>query len=194
VLHGLAVGLICVLPGQARVARKTAKWASVFPDPGSPPPELGLAADHRHREALTSSPCADISRKPGTDSVLPFSVSGLTCLTATALRTGQATLVRRDTGSKEATSIEGIVRRARDLLAEIQRGLRQEADAFRVEHTLEDPSSYEVMREFLDAAGGFAVAHWCGSTACEERMKTEARATIHCLPLHKRTDRAACIV
>jgi prolyl-tRNA synthetase len=110
------------------------------------------------------------------------------------LSAGQATLVRRDTGSKEATSIEGIARRARELLAEIQRGLRQEADAFRVEHTIEDPSSYEVMREFLEAAGGFAVAHWCGSTACEERVKTEARATIRCLPLHKRTDRAACIV
>jgi prolyl-tRNA synthetase len=106
----------------------------------------------------------------------------------------QATLVRRDTGSKEATSIEGVARRARELLGEIQRGLRQEADAFRVEHTLEDPSSYEVMREFLDAAGGFAVAHWCGSTACEEQVKTEARATIRCLPLHKGTARAACIV
>src|ERR687897_1934064 len=76
---------------------------------------------------------------------------------------GQATLVRRDTGAKERTSTDGIASRTRELLVEIQRRLLEEAHAFRAEHTLENPKSYEVMREFLEAAGGLAIAPWCGS-------------------------------
>jgi prolyl-tRNA synthetase len=107
---------------------------------------------------------------------------------------GQATLVRRDTGAKERTSTDGVASRARELLAEIQRRLLEEAHAFRAEHTLENPKSYEVMREFLEAAGGLAVAPWCGSPTCEDRVKREARATIRCLPLQRVSIKARCIV
>ncbi len=46
------------------------------------------------------------------------------------LDNGQATLVRRDTGAKERTSTDGVASRARELLAEIQRRLLEEAHAF----------------------------------------------------------------
>jgi prolyl-tRNA synthetase len=110
------------------------------------------------------------------------------------LEDGQATLVRRDTGAKERTSTDGVASRARELLAEIQRRLLEEAHAFRAEHTLENPKSYEVMREFLEAAGGLAIAPWCGSPTCEDRVKREARATIRCLPLQRVSIKARCIV
>ena len=110
------------------------------------------------------------------------------------LEDGQATLVRRDTGARESTSTDGVASRARELLAEIQQRLLEEARAFRAEHTLEDPKSYDVMREFLQAAGGLAVAPWCGSPACEGRVKEEARATIRCLPLQRGSIQARCIV
>jgi prolyl-tRNA synthetase len=105
-----------------------------------------------------------------------------------------ATLVRRDTGAKERTSMDGAASRARELLAEIQRRLLEEALAFRAEHTLENPKSYDVMREFLEAARGLAVAPWCGSPTCEDRVKSEARATIRCLPLTPVSIKARCIV
>jgi prolyl-tRNA synthetase len=110
------------------------------------------------------------------------------------LDAGQVTLVRRDTGAKERTSAEPLASRAEEVLAEIQRGLLDEAQAFRDEHTLENPKSYEEMREFLEAAGGLAIAPWCGSTRCEDRVKTEARATIRCLPLQAAGSEARCIV
>ena len=50
------------------------------------------------------------------------------------------------------------------------------------------------MREFLEAAGGLAIAPWCGSPACEDRVKSEARATIRCLPLQRVSIKARCIV
>src|SRR5918997_1484295 len=75
---------------------------------------------------------------------------------------GQVTLVRRDTGAKERTSTDGVVSRARELLTEIQRRLLEEAHAFRADHTLENPKSYEIMREFLEAADGLPPAPSCG--------------------------------
>ena len=107
---------------------------------------------------------------------------------------GQATLVRRDTGAKERASTEGVASQARELLAEIQRRLLADARAFRAEHTLENPTSYAIMREFLEAAGGLAIAPWCGSPTCEERVKREARATIRCLPLEQVRIKGECIV
>jgi hypothetical protein len=47
----------------------------------------------------------------------------------------------------------------------------KEAHALRAAYALENPNIYEVTREFLEAAGGLAVAPWCGSTACEDRVK-----------------------
>jgi prolyl-tRNA synthetase len=110
------------------------------------------------------------------------------------LSAGQATLVRRDTGAKETTSTDCLASRARELLAEIQRQLLEEAHAFRDAHTLENPKSYDVMREFLAEAGGLASAPWCGSPTCEDRVKAEARATIRCLPLERVNIEAACVV
>jgi prolyl-tRNA synthetase len=110
------------------------------------------------------------------------------------LDAGQATLVRRDTGAKETASTDRVAGRAGELLADIQRRLLDEARAFRAEHTFENPKSYEVMREFLAAAGGLAIAPWCGSPACEDRVKKEARATIRCLPLERVSTNTECIV
>jgi len=50
------------------------------------------------------------------------------------------------------------------------------------------------MREFLEAAGGLAIAPWCGSPTCEDRVKRETRATIRCLPLQRVSSKARCIV
>jgi prolyl-tRNA synthetase len=49
------------------------------------------------------------------------------------------------------------------------------------------------MREFLAAAEGLAVAGWCGSPACEERVKDETKATIRCLPLERQAPDTPCI-
>jgi prolyl-tRNA synthetase len=109
------------------------------------------------------------------------------------LTAGQAALARRDTGAKEQVALDAVARRAPELLAEIQAGLLEDARAFRAAHTIE-PSGYGELREFLSAAGGFARAPWCGSAACEERVKAEARATIRCLPLEAEPGRGPCVV
>jgi prolyl-tRNA synthetase len=106
----------------------------------------------------------------------------------------RVTLVRRDTGAKEQVPLEGASGRARELLLEIQRDLLTDARAFRAEHTLDDPASYDELREFLASASGFAVGAWCGAPACEARVKSDTHATTRCLELRPASAKASCIV
>jgi prolyl-tRNA synthetase len=68
-----------------------------------------------------------------------------------------------------------------DRLDAIQQGMldaareRTEANSHRV-------SDYAAFTEQVEAEGGFFYAGWCGSAACEERVKDETKATIRVLP------------
>jgi prolyl-tRNA synthetase len=49
----------------------------------------------------------------------------------------------------------------------------------------------------MDGAGGFVYAGWCGSGACEDKVKDDTKATIRCLPFEEfRSETApeACLV
>ncbi len=131
------------------------------------------------------------------------------------LENNQVTLVRRDTGEKEAVPIPAVAERARKLLAEIQQNLYDRALAFREENT-HRPESWEEMRALYDnggaapedsdaedtdsedngsgdqgspaGKGGFAIAPWDGDPATEAKIKEETRATIRVLPFGNEED------
>jgi prolyl-tRNA synthetase len=92
------------------------------------------------------------------------------------LAAGQATLVRRDTRSKDPVPIDGIGRAARELLDELQRGLHAESLADREAHTypVDDLGEF---RERVGGGGFFRLA-WCGSPACETALGEGTGATI----------------
>jgi prolyl-tRNA synthetase len=89
--------------------------------------------------------------------------------------------------------VASVADRVRILLGDIQNRLRSDATEFTESHTIR-PSSYEEMRAFLEASGGFAVAPWCGSQTCEARVKEETKATIRLLPMDPATPAGPCIV
>lgn len=128
------------------------------------------------------------------------------------LENNQVTLVRRDTGAKEAVPLKTVTTRARALLEEIQRNLFDRAVAFRRDNT-HYPQSWDEMKAIFntgsggagDAAdgssdagnneaggaadgdsspgrNGFAIAPWDGDPATEALIKEETRATIRVLP------------
>jgi len=105
----------------------------------------------------------------------------------------QATVVRRDTMEKGPRPLGSLAEHVRGLQAEIQEELRRQARAFTEEHTIH-PGSYEEMRSFLDASGGFAIAPWCGSGECEVKVKAETKATIRYLPMDPVKPDGPCIV
>src|SRR4051794_30262635 len=107
------------------------------------------------------------------------------------LESGKVALSRRDQPikAKELMPSAEFVRRAADLLADMQQNLLRHAQEFRNANTREINSKEEFYdfftpknREKPEIHGGFALAHWDGSRAVEEQVKTDLKVTIRCIP------------
>src|SRR4051812_48192078 len=107
------------------------------------------------------------------------------------LESGNVAVSRRDqpVKAKEFMASAEFVRRAADLLADMQQNLLRRAQEFRDANT-RDINSKEEFYEFFtpknrekpEIHGGFALAHWDGSRAVEEQVKTDLKVTIRCIP------------
>jgi prolyl-tRNA synthetase len=77
----------------------------------------------------------------------------------------------------EAVALSAIAERLREFQAWLLDAARrrQEAATYRL-------TEYEPFRTMVADKGGFYFAGWCGSPACEERVKQDTRATIRVLP------------
>lgn len=93
----------------------------------------------------------------------------------------QVVLVRRDTGEKSITPLEGLKERIEAALEEVQKNLYRRALAFREENSYQ-VDDYEEFKRSLEGPGGFLWAHWCGSAECEAKIKEETKATIRAIP------------
>ncbi len=94
------------------------------------------------------------------------------------LGAGQATLVRRDTGEKEAVALEAVAARAAALLEEVQHALYERARRFRDERTVEVGSVDEATEA---AQEGFARLGWSLVDGEGEARLREAAITVRCL-------------
>jgi len=106
---------------------------------------------------------------------------------------GTVELARRDTLSKEFVKKDVVVEKVVGLMDEIQQNLFVKAKNYRSEHTTE-VSSYDEFKKVLDTKGGFILAHWDGTSETEERIKTETKATIRCIPLDNNMLEGECMV
>jgi len=109
------------------------------------------------------------------------------------LDAGQVTVVRRDSGEKEACALPDAVARITALMDEIQAGLFRDAVEFRERHTFRT-GDYGEMSALLEDPGGFVVAGWCGGEECETKVKADTKATIRYLPLDPHPVEGSCIV
>jgi prolyl-tRNA synthetase len=109
------------------------------------------------------------------------------------LQSGTVELARRDTLSKETVPLEGIEDRILKLMDEIQAAIYQRAHAFRAKQTRQ-VDDYEAFKRLLDEDPGFIMAHWDGTPETEERIKTETKATIRCIPLDSPEEKGVCMV
>jgi prolyl-tRNA synthetase len=108
------------------------------------------------------------------------------------IENGTVELARRDTLEKQTLPGEGIARYVNDLLEKIQENIYQKAMTFRNEHTFRVDTWDELM-DVLDHRGGFALAHWDGTTETEDKIR-ETKATIRCLPLEGEKELGKCVV
>jgi len=109
------------------------------------------------------------------------------------LDASQVTVARRDTGEKSTLGVDAVAGALGPLLEEIQRGLYDDAVAFREAH-MTRVSSYDELRSAIDDPGGFVVGAWCGDPECEARVKAETKATIRFVPLEPEDPGAPCVV
>ncbi len=108
---------------------------------------------------------------------------------------GVVTLARRDKPGREGKSSaelnESLPTLVQGLLDEIQAALLQRATAFREAHT-HQPADYHELSEVVQ--NGWALSHWCGSAACEAKVKEDTKATIRCVPFGQEPGEGKCIV
>ena len=96
------------------------------------------------------------------------------------IESGQAVLVRRDTGEKIILEKNMITEQAPRLLEEIQKGLFEQALTFREKNTHE-VSSYSNFRDTIKNKGGFIRCGWDGTQKTEMKIKEDTNATIRCI-------------
>ncbi len=118
------------------------------------------------------------------------------------LESGNVAVTRRDqpVKAKEFFAAADFVSRAAELLDQIQTNLLERAREFRDANTREINSEEEFYAFFTPANrakpeihGGFALAHWNGSREVEEKVKSELKVTIRCIPFTDAPEPGACI-
>lgn len=108
------------------------------------------------------------------------------------LENKQVEIARRDTLEKHQHSVDGLAEHIQDLLKEIQQNIFNKAKSHR-DSLITEVNSYEEFKKVLDEKGGFISAHWDGSLEVEEKIKTETKATIRCIPLDAKEEEGVCI-
>ena len=55
-------------------------------------------------------------------------------------------------------------------------------------------NSYDEFKQKIEDPGGFLWAHWDGTRETEERISTETKATIRCIPFSRANEAGTCMV
>ena len=105
----------------------------------------------------------------------------------------QAVLVRRIDRGKEVVPLAELAAGLPARLTAYQAELYQRAVDFREENT-HRVDDYEQFKATLEEQGGFLMAHWCGSEACERQINEETGATIRVVPLDGEAEEGVCLI
>jgi prolyl-tRNA synthetase len=109
------------------------------------------------------------------------------------MENGTYELARRDTLEKEIVVAGDVVSKIEFLMEDIQRNIFEKARIYREEH-ITAVDGYEEFKKVLEQKGGFISAHWDGTSATEEKIKEETKATIRCIPLSNIEEAGNCMV
>ncbi len=108
------------------------------------------------------------------------------------LESNQLEIARRDTFEKNTVGFDSAADYIEKLLEEIQENLYSRANEHRVDNT-RSADTWEEFKSLIDNEGGFVAAHWDGTDETEQKIKTETKATIRCIPLDQPDEEGTCI-
>lgn len=104
----------------------------------------------------------------------------------------QAVLARRDTGAKRPVKIPELRAEVGKELDEIQANLLARARAS-LAANVHAAETYDELKTLITSVGGVIQAPWCGSAACEEKVKQETGAKVINIPLEEESVASPCI-
>ncbi len=107
------------------------------------------------------------------------------------LAAGEVRVGFRHSGEKQQEKADSLAAKLPAILEAAQQGLFDRAVEFRKANT-HRVDSWDEFKERLDA-GGFLYAHWDGTTATEEKIQKETKATIRCIPLDDDMEDGKCV-
>lgn len=106
------------------------------------------------------------------------------------IENGVATYMRRDTFEKGTLKLDNLAEGVKELLEDINKGMFRIADAFRLSRT-KDVFNMKELGEQVQI--GYARAMWCGSRACEDKIKEEFSATSRNMPFDQTPIADTCV-
>ncbi len=109
------------------------------------------------------------------------------------LEQNQAVIVRRDTREKTVVSLDELGARAAQILEAIQCDMLARAKEHLETHTYE-AETYDEFKEIVAEKPGFVKMMWCGSEACELKIKEDTTATSRCMPFEQESLGDVCPV
>ena len=110
------------------------------------------------------------------------------------LANGKIEVARRDTQTKEIVEItDNFAQTMQDLLDSVQQGIYDKALKFREDNTRKVDTWEEFTAALEDDTPGFLLAHWDGTTETEEKIQTESKATIRCIPMDGEEEEGKCV-
>ena len=108
------------------------------------------------------------------------------------LENGTVEVARRDTFEKQTVAQNEVVDFVSDLLEEIQENLFNKAINFRADNTT-SVDNFEDFKAIIKNKGGFVSAHWDGTEETENKIKTQTKATIRCIPNDAKEEIGVCV-
>lgn len=102
-------------------------------------------------------------------------------------------IARRDNLKKEIISIENAEQKIEQILKLIQKDILKKAKNFRDENS-HDAKDYDEFKTLAKNNSGFIYAHWDGTGKTEEKIKSDTKATIRCIPYENKGKPGKCIV
>ena len=108
------------------------------------------------------------------------------------LENGTVEIARRDTFEKQTVAQNEVVDFVSDLLEKIQQNLFSKAINFRADNTT-SVDNFEDFKTTIKNKGGFVSAHWDGTEETENKIKTQTKATIRCIPNDAKEEIGICV-
>ncbi|GIP27343.1 proline--tRNA ligase [Paenibacillus sp. J23TS9] len=109
------------------------------------------------------------------------------------MENGVCVLVSRITGEKKVVQQADLVEEVKAMLDQVQREMFDRAKQFMTENFY-SVDTLEEMKTSMEEKRGFSLAGWCGSEACESKVKEETGATSRNIPFSPSEEKHTCLV